>query len=112
MGKSLRLSPEAAQQCADAMQELIDGLDAQIAMVYRLTDLSDAGGSLESAQQLMRGFVEKARGRPDSVYERLQQFREVAVRMRDNFAAGGVGFAEAEQEFADVLGHIGKGLEA
>ncbi|MDG3012630.1 hypothetical protein G4X40_21040 [Rhodococcus sp. D2-41] len=112
MGKALKLSPEAVQQCVTATQELIDCLDDQIRRVDDLTSLAGAGGILVSAQQLMQGFADKARGRPDSVYARLMQFREVAIRMRDNFAAGGQGFAEMEAQFADALGGIQRDLQA
>lgn len=112
MGNSLKLSPEAIKQCVDATQELIDGLDDQIRRVDELMGLAGAGGTLGSAQQLMQGFVAKAKGRPDSVYERLMQFREVAIGMRDNFAAGGQGFAEMEAKVAEVLGGFKKDLQA
>ncbi|MDG3012616.1 hypothetical protein G4X40_20965 [Rhodococcus sp. D2-41] len=112
MGKNLRLSPEAAQQCADAVQELIDGLETQMQKVDRLTDLRSAAGSLHSARQLMEGFERKARGSSDSLYERLGQFRDVAIRMRENFLAGGEGFAAMEEQFATTLGELGKDLEA
>lgn len=111
MADKLRLSPEGIQQCVAACDELRDGLDGLLAGIEALTYLPSPK-DLVSAQQLMHGFVQKAQGGPDSVYQRLVQFREVAIAMRKNFEAGGEGFAEMEASFAQVLGDVGKGLDA
>ncbi|MDG3010421.1 hypothetical protein G4X40_09710 [Rhodococcus sp. D2-41] len=111
MADKLRLSPEGIAQCVKACDELIDTLDRQLSATYNL-DALDGFGPLQSAQMLRAGFLRKASGTPESARERIHQFREIAVRMRENFAAGGEGFAETEAEFASALGNVAKGLEA
>ncbi|MDG3014168.1 hypothetical protein [Speluncibacter jeojiensis] len=111
MADKLRLSPEGIAQCVKACDELRDGLDELLSRVAELTQLP-APKDLVSAQQLMQGFVQKAQGGPASVYQRLVQFREVAIAMRKNFETGGEGFAETEARFAQVLGDVGKGMDA
>lgn len=105
-GKSLRLSTEAIDECVKACDELIDGLRVQQHQARSLQYLSGFG-SLGSAQQLKAGFERKGH----ELYDRLEQFIEVATRMRDNFAAGGTGFEQMEQEFAQTLRKTGAGIE-
>ncbi|MDG3011425.1 hypothetical protein G4X40_14845 [Rhodococcus sp. D2-41] len=97
-GKSLRLSRETIDECVKACDELIDGLRVQQHKARSLQYLSGFG-SLDSAQQLKAGFERKGH----ELYDRLEQFIEAATRMRNNFAAGGVGFEQMEQEFSQAL---------
>ncbi|MGW4580118.1 hypothetical protein ACWELP_15630 [Rhodococcus aetherivorans] len=103
MNRPLRLAPHT-------IDEIVALCDSMLAIlgeaIVRSEDLTRAGnfGGFESAEALRQGFLTKARGTPESAYERLTQFHEVLSRMRDTFAAGGQGFLDADYDWARQLG--------
>ncbi|MDV6295838.1 MULTISPECIES: hypothetical protein [Rhodococcus] len=103
MSEALRLDPHTIDEivaiCDTMLATLSDAIDNS-------EDLAKVGsfGGFESAEQLRQGFLTKARGTPESAYERLTQFHEVLSRMRDTFAAGGQGFLDADYDWARQLG--------
>ena len=111
MGKSLRLEPETMERCVSLCNTMISKLDRAIRDSAQLTNASGFG-DLASARQLQQGFINKARGNPDSVYERMVQFKAAIILMRDAFAAGGEGFADADSAISQAFGTISNGIDA
>lgn len=103
MSRPLRLDPHTIDEIVALCDTMLATLSHAIDRSEDLTRAVSFGG-FESAEQLRRGFLIKARGTPESAYERLTQFHEVLARMRETFAAGGQGFLDAEYDWARPLG--------
>ncbi|AUM18696.1 MULTISPECIES: hypothetical protein [Rhodococcus] len=103
MNNPLRLDPHTIDEIVAVCDNLLAILRHAIDRTDELTAVGSFGG-FESAEQLRRGFLIKARGTPESAYERLTQFHEVLTRMRETFAAGGQGFLDAEYDWVRRLG--------
>ncbi|MDG3011278.1 hypothetical protein G4X40_14070 [Rhodococcus sp. D2-41] len=110
MGKSLRLEPDVARQIVAECDRLIARLEEHALDAERFGDMSGFG-DIPSAQALQAGFARKGTGGEESVHARILQFRDAVVEMRDNFAGGGMAFAEAEQSNARDIRSSGAGLQ-
>lgn len=109
MGKSLRLEPDVARQIVAECDRLIARLDEHIQDAGQLSNFSGFG-DIPSARALRDGFARKATVGESSIVGRLQQFRDQAIQIRDNFAAGGEAFHAAEEQNAEMLRATGSDL--
>ncbi|AXY51421.1 hypothetical protein LZP97_03600 [Rhodococcus sp. DMF-1] len=107
MAEGLRLDPQT-------IEEIVAICDTMLATLHNAADqarvLADAPsfGGFTSAEELRAGFVRKARGTPESLYERLKEFEAVLTQMRNNFAAGGEAFLSAEYDWTVRLHAVGQ----
>ncbi len=102
MAEGLRLDPQTIEEIVAICDTMLTTLREAARHASDLTDAPSFGG-FKSAEDLRAGFVRKARGTPDSLYERLEQFEAVLSGMREAFAAGGEGFLAAEYNWATRL---------
>lgn len=102
MAEKLRLDPQAIDEIVAVCDTMLRTLKDAAEEAGNLTDAPSFGG-FASAEALRAGFVRKAQGTPESLYERLEQFYVVLKGMRDLFAAGGEGFLAAEYDWVQRL---------
>ena len=102
MAEGLRLDPRTIEEIVAICDTMLETLREVARQANDLTDAPSFGG-FKSAQDLRSGFVRKARGTPESLYERLEQFEAVLSGMRDAFSDGGEGFLSAENGWAAHL---------
>ncbi|MDO2378402.1 hypothetical protein Q2298_08550 [Rhodococcus electrodiphilus] len=99
MAEGLRLDPQTIEEIVAICDTMLETLQEAAQQAKRLA-IAPSFGGFQSAQDLRAGFERKARGTPESLYERLEQFEAVLSGMRDTFAAGGEGFLSAEHDWA------------
>lgn len=102
MAERLRLEPRTIEEIVAICDTMLTTLQEAAQQARRLTAAPSFGG-FKSAEELRAGFVRKARGTPESLYERLEQFEAVLSGMRGAFAAGGEGFLAAENNWTARL---------
>ncbi|MGX7731900.1 hypothetical protein ACWPOB_21940 [Rhodococcus sp. 2H158] len=102
MAEGLRLDPQTIDEIVAICDTMLETLREAGRQAGDLTTVPSFGG-FKSAEDLRAGFVRKARGTPESLYERLKQFEAVLRDMRDTFAVGGEGFLAAESEWVQRL---------
>ncbi|KXF88245.1 hypothetical protein D092_04155 [Rhodococcus ruber Chol-4] len=95
MAEGLRLDPQTIEEIVAICDTMLTTLRKAAQQARMLADAPSFGG-FKSAEDLRAGFVRKARGTPESLYERLEQFEAALEGMRDTFASGGGGFLSAE----------------
>ncbi|MDG3012277.1 hypothetical protein G4X40_19230 [Rhodococcus sp. D2-41] len=91
-----------AKQLVAECDRLLDKLAVYENDTSRLAMLSGFG-DIPSAQALQAGFARKAVDGEASIRGRIAQFRAELTRIRENFAAGGGAFAQAEADNAARL---------
>lgn len=111
MTKPLRLEDDAIAECVAICNALIADLNDAIYKASEIGWLTGFGGFV-SAQQLQAGFQNKIQGTPESMVERLTQFRDVIEVMKDTFAAGGEAFADADGAFQQAMLAIQADIDA
>ena len=109
--KSLRLEEGTIEELVGICDGMLTKLDDRIWEASRLGLVSGFGG-FESAQQLADGYRRKGVDGPDSVLQRLVQFREAVVAMRDAFAAGGEAYADRESAVMQQIATISRGFDS
>ncbi|MDM7489688.1 hypothetical protein QYS60_18505 [Rhodococcus sp. GXMU-t2271] len=102
MAEGLRLDPQKIDEIVAICDTMLETLRIATDKAKALTDAPCFGG-FGSAEDLRAGFVRKARGTPESLYERLEQFEAVLSQMRETFAAGGDKFLDAEHNWTQRL---------
>ncbi|NCL75245.1 hypothetical protein [Rhodococcus sp. YH1] len=102
MAERLRLEPRTIEEIVAICDTMLTTLRNAARHASDLTDAPSFGG-FKSAEDLRAGFVRKARGTPESLYERLEQFEAVLSGMREAFASGGEGFLAAENNWTARL---------
>lgn len=111
MTKPLRLEDDAIAECVAICDALIGDLDDAIDTAVSIGRLTGFGDFV-SAQQLQAGFQLKFQGTPESLVERLRQFRETIQLMKDAFISGGDAFADTESAFQQALLGVQRDLNA
>ncbi|OLL18338.1 MULTISPECIES: hypothetical protein [unclassified Rhodococcus (in: high G+C Gram-positive bacteria)] len=102
MAEGLRLNPQTIEEIVAICDTMLETLREAGRQAGELTAAPSFGG-FKSAEDLRAGFVRKAQGTPESLYEILKQFEAVLRGMRDTFATGGEGFLAAESERVERL---------
>ncbi|APE08405.1 hypothetical protein CEJ39_09735 [Rhodococcus pyridinivorans] len=97
-----RLEPHVVSEILRICEVMLVELDASRARADNLTD-TRGFGDFDSAQQLAAGYRRKAAGTPESARERMQQFIDALLQLRDAFAAGGEAFLDTEADWARQL---------
>lgn len=89
MSNTLRLEDDAIERCVGICNAMVSQVDQAIKNADQLRFVSGFGG-FDSAQQLQARYDEKFNGGDGSgsVRERLREFRDVILTMRDTFTAG------------------------
>ncbi|CCW10433.1 hypothetical protein QLG13_10095 [Rhodococcus aetherivorans] len=108
MAEGLRLDPQKIDEIVAICDTMLTTLREAARHASDLTDAPSFGG-FKSAEDLRAGFVRKARGTPESLFERLQQFAAVLENMRETFASGGEGFLATDHDWTAVLNASGQG---
>ncbi|MGW4332480.1 hypothetical protein ACWEK5_06595 [Rhodococcus koreensis] len=110
MSKTLRLEDDAIQRCVGICNTMIEQMDQAIKNADHLRYVSGFGG-FDSAKQLQTRYNEKFNGGDGSgsVRERLKEFRDVIITMRDTFAAGGEAFSDTDSAISLALAGIRTG---
>ena len=105
----LRLSPDAAERCARACRDYIDGLNR---LKYRARYLVrvESFGDLESAQQLGKKFFDLAVGSEGSFDDVVQKHIDTAMQMEDMFIKAGAAYRATEESNTQGLGAAGSAL--
>ncbi|WP_432793893.1 hypothetical protein [Rhodococcus ruber] len=107
MAEGLRLDPQTIEEIIAICDTMLETLREAAQQAKKLTAAPSFGG-FRSAEDLRAGFIRKAHGTPDSLYERLEQFAAVLEGMRDTFSAGGEGFLHAENRRTAKLRALGQ----
>ncbi|EID79941.1 hypothetical protein [Rhodococcus opacus] len=105
MSKTLRLEDDAIEKCVGVCNTMLEQVRDAIKEADRLRMVTGFGG-FASAQELQAGYQSKFTGEAGSVHQRLIQFRDAIILMRDTFAAGGEAFANADSAIRQALGAI------
>ncbi|QNG19314.1 hypothetical protein G4H71_18510 [Rhodococcus triatomae] len=105
----LRLSGDAAERCARACRDYIDGLDRLRRGADRLVRL-ESFGDLESAQQLGKKFFDLAVGSEGSFEDIVQKHIDTAMQMEDMFIKAGAAYRATEESNTQGLGAAGSAL--
>lgn len=108
MAEGLRLDPQTIEEIVAICDTMLETLREAARHASDLADAPSFGG-FKSAEDLRTGFVRKARGTPESLFERLQQFAAVLENMRETFASGGEGFLATEHDWTALLNASGQG---
>lgn len=98
-------------QLVDEIVALCDTMLADMNRARKQAEkLAEAGefGELESAKQLAAGYRRKARGTPESAFERMDQFIAALTDIRDAFASGGAAFLDEQFEWARRIASVSK----
>ncbi|MFC9551751.1 hypothetical protein ACFTWF_12950 [Rhodococcus sp. NPDC056960] len=105
MSKTLRLDDDAIQKCVGVCNTMLEQVRDAIKEADRLRMVTGFGG-FTSAHELQEGYQSKFTGNAASVHQRLSQFRDAIILMRDTFAAGGEAFGNADSAIRQALGAI------
>jgi len=107
MSKTLRLEDDAIQRCVGICNTMIEQLDDALKKTNQLSKVSGFGG-FDSAVELQDKYHDKLNGGTGSgsVVERLRQFRDTVIVMRDTFAAGGDAFADTNSAIRTALNSV------
>lgn len=112
MSNTLRLEDDAIERCVGICNAMVAQVDQAIKNADQLRYVAGFGG-FDSAQQLQARYDEKFNGGDGSgsVRERLREFRDVILTMRDTFTAGGEAFADTDSAISLALAGIRTGAD-
>ncbi|MCQ4122604.1 hypothetical protein [Rhodococcus tibetensis] len=112
MSNTLRLEDDAIERCVGICNAMVEQVDQAIKNADQLRYVSGFGG-FNSARELQSRYDQKFNGGAGSgsVRERLREFRDVIITMRDTFTAGGEAFAETDSAISLALAGIQTGAD-
>lgn len=102
MNDFARLDPHVVDEIVRICMVMLREFKDTEATAAKLLDVRGFGDFV-SAQQLAAGYRRKAAGRPESAVERIQQFTDALLQLRDAFATGGEAFLDTESDWARQL---------